>query len=143
MSAFTIPTVSKFLQGATAATANTIPVRDNNGGITNSTCTAASQVSTGAVYKSTLAQSAAFSASTSATVYLCSASSAAYAATLPPASASTGLELVFVKTDSSSNHVTVTGAGSDNINGSNTYALTTQYQAVHVVSDGTQWWVIP
>ena len=39
--------------------------------------------------------------------------------------------------------VTVDGAGAETINGAATYALTAQYQTVSIMSDGTNWMIVP
>ena len=45
------------------------------------------------------------------------------------------------KVDASGNAVTIDGAGSDTIDGALTIALSTQYEAVELWCDGTNWWV--
>ena len=71
------------------------------------------------------------------------ATGGAFALTLPAASAGrTGLIYVLRKSDSSANAVTVTATGGQTINGSTTYALTTQYQTVRIQCDGANWMVI-
>lgn len=76
-------------------------------------------------------------------ILLADATAGAFAITLPAASAvAKGKEYTFKKTDSSVNAVTVTAAGTDTIDGAGTYALSTQYQTVTVVSDGaSKWWI--
>lgn len=80
--------------------------------------------------------------STSSAAHYCDATGGAIAVTLP--SAATSLDKLFIvkKVDSSGNAVTVTRAGSDTIDGSNTYALTAQYDWVVIQSDGTATWRI-
>lgn len=70
------------------------------------------------------------------------ATGGAVAITLPSAASSTNKVFVIKKTDSSGNAVTVTRAGSDTIDGSNTYALSAQYDWVMIQSDGSTMWKI-
>lgn len=93
----------------------------------------------------TSAKSASFTVQTTefGQIYLCNATSAAIVATLPSAAtAGNGFKVAFKKTDSSANAVTLTPNGSDTIDGAATYALTTQYSSVVVVSNGSVWSVI-
>lgn len=70
------------------------------------------------------------------------ASSASVSATLPTvADAGNNFEVTIKKVDSSSNAVTVDGNGSETIDGSTTQTLSNQYDAITVVSDGTEWHV--
>ena len=61
--------------------------------------------------------------------------------TLPTASAGTGRIFYFKRTDGSGNNVLVTADGAETIDGNSNYTLTTQYQNVNVISDGTEWWI--
>jgi hypothetical protein len=70
-----------------------------------------------------------------ATHYPCNASGGAFTATASSAAANKGAVYVLFKTDSSGNAITISGV-------SGTTSLTTQYQKVTVVSDGTTWWSI-
>lgn len=70
------------------------------------------------------------------------ATSAAFTLTLPTAASITGRQIRFKKTDSSANKVTLDGNGSETIDGSLTYDLWLQNQAVTIVSDGTNWRLI-
>lgn len=76
------------------------------------------------------------------TIYLCDASGGAYTVTLPDVAKSVNQVYSFVKTDSTGNAVTVDGNGSQTINGSTTYALSSQYDAVQIVCNGTAWFVL-
>lgn len=60
--------------------------------------------------------------------------------TLPPANI--GAEFIIKKIDVSANAVTVDGDGSETIDNVTTKALGSQYDNVHIVSDGTEWWII-
>ena len=77
-----------------------------------------------------------------AALVLGDATSAAFTVTLPSVLGASGITTTVKKTDASGHHVTVAGSGSDLIDGSATYALTTQYQSVTVLCDGTTWWIV-
>ena len=70
------------------------------------------------------------------------ATSAAVILTLPMVEKSEGRVLVIKKIDASGNAVTATGDGVETIDGSNTKALSSQYDSVRIISDGTTWWII-
>jgi hypothetical protein len=70
---------------------------------------------------------------------LANAASSAFTITLPPAS-NAGQMVVIIKTDSSANTVTVSGAGTDTIQGATTQALSTQYKKLNLISGGTGVW---
>lgn len=74
--------------------------------------------------------------------YLCNATGGGFAANLPAAATATNMVVAFKKTDSSGNAITITGNSSDNIDGSNTLTLTSQYAWVVIVCDGTEWNII-
>ena len=67
----------------------------------------------------------------------CDATSGAFSITLPAVSA--GLQYTIKKTDSSANLVTIDGNASEEIDGELTQVLTTQYDVITIVSDGTSW----
>lgn len=69
------------------------------------------------------------------------ATSAAFAVTLPAATVA-GQHFVVKKTDASANAVTLTRAGTDTIDGANTYALTAQNETVEVISMGNGKWLV-
>jgi len=70
---------------------------------------------------------------------IANAASGAITLTLPSASTITGKEFVFKKSDSSSNQVTIVGAGSETIDGSANRKLNIRYESVRLVSDGANW----
>lgn len=74
-------------------------------------------------------------------VILGDATSAAFSLTLPTAaSASTRTRpLIIKKIDSSANAVTIDGDGTETIDGATTAVLQYRYQAISLVSDGTNW----
>lgn len=61
--------------------------------------------------------------------------------TLPPAIDSTDREIIVKKLGTTGN-VTVDGNGSETIDGVTTNVITTQYAAIHIVSDGAGWFTI-
>ncbi len=72
--------------------------------------------------------------------FLGDATSAAFTFTLPAASsAGSGFTLMFKKTDSSANAVTLDGNSSETIDGSTTYALSSQYDSAILICDGSNW----
>jgi hypothetical protein len=70
------------------------------------------------------------------------ASSAAFTITLEASAAMVGKTVNVIKTDSSANQVTIKGNGTTNINAANTQVLSSQYQAVKVKSNSTQYYLI-
>lgn len=83
--------------------------------------------------------SSAGSADIEAGVYLCDASGGAFSLTLPAVASFKYRSLCIKKVDGSGNAVTVDGSGSETIDGAATYALSSQYAAVTVYSDGDEW----
>lgn len=76
-------------------------------------------------------------------VILCNATSAAYAETLPAASSvSNGFKVIFKKTDSSTNAITITPNGTDTIDGKSTFVISAQYGFVALVGDHVSNWNI-
>jgi len=74
-------------------------------------------------------------------IVLADATSGAITVNLPAAS-TTGRELVVKKVDSSANAVTIDGNGAETIDGATTQVISVQYDAVKIVSDGTEWWIV-
>jgi hypothetical protein len=70
------------------------------------------------------------------------ASSASVTITLPTASSANEYVFTIKKRDVSANSVVVDASGAEVIDGSTTYSLLTQYEAITVQSDGIQWWII-
>ena len=75
-------------------------------------------------------------------VVLCDAASGSFTVTLPPASGIDGKVYHIKKTDSSANVVTIDGDGSETIDGALTQVLASQYDALTITSDDTEWWII-
>jgi hypothetical protein len=71
------------------------------------------------------------------------ATSASFSISFPTAaSVGSGFKISFKKTDSSTNTVTLDFNGSETADGQATYVMDTQYQAVLIVSDGTNWKIL-
>ena len=60
---------------------------------------------------------------------------------LPAAGSVSGQQYKVKKIDSTANAVTINTTSSQNIDGSSTYVLSTQYYSTTVQSDGSNWWV--
>ncbi len=60
-------------------------------------------------------------------------------ATLPAIAANTYQILTFVKTDASVN--TITGSGDANVNGAPDFTLASQYDAITIIGNGTEWFI--
>lgn len=73
-------------------------------------------------------------------VIFMSASGGARVVTLPVAATSKGWGFYIIKTDATTNTVTVDGNGSETISGNLTYVIGAQYQGVHVWCDGAAWY---
>ncbi len=72
-------------------------------------------------------------------IYTCTGSSA-YTVTLPTAASIEGKK-IHVKRLATAN-ITIDGDGSETIDGSATFVLSTQYEAITLISDGTNWIII-
>jgi hypothetical protein len=75
-------------------------------------------------------------------VILGDCTSGGFTLSLPTVSAGVGRIFFLKKIDSTSNVLTVQGNGSDLIDGSNTFLLTSQWQDVTVVSSGSAWYIL-
>jgi hypothetical protein len=87
-------------------------------------------------------QSATYTATTGDEAIPMDASGAARVVNLPAASTMSGKVLRVIKTDSSSNTVTVDGNGSETINGQLTWVLSRSYEYVEIISTGSAWIVL-
>lgn len=87
-------------------------------------------------------KTAAYTITTSDDIVLCNASSGAFTVTLPTASGNTGLQFVVKRLNSGSNAVTVATAGGQTIDGASTVSLSSQYEFITLVSDGSNWFLI-
>ncbi len=86
-------------------------------------------------------KTAAYALTTTDSVILADATSAAFTVTLPSAVGIAGRQYTIKKVDSLANAVTIASA-SGTIDGATTKALSAQWQAVRVVSDGANWFVV-
>ena len=75
-------------------------------------------------------------------VILMDASIGDLTATLPPAAANTDERFYIKKIDTTNNLVTVVPAGAEDIDGGPTAPLSNPYEAITVVSDGSNWWIV-
>jgi hypothetical protein len=69
-------------------------------------------------------------------------SSGARTITLPTAASASGRVYVIKKIDATGNAVTIDGDGSETIDGATTQTLSSQYDAMMIQSDGTEWWIL-
>jgi hypothetical protein len=101
------------------------------------------KLAAGAVGNSTVTASktTTYSATSSDDFVPCSASGGAFTVTLPAAASSSGKYLTFIKTDSSTNAVTIDGNASETINGAATTTLNTLYEVLVLVCDGSNWFI--
>ncbi|MHC5536649.1 hypothetical protein ACYOEI_00060 [Singulisphaera rosea] len=98
---------------------------------------------TAAGFASTVAsKTSAYTVTTSDSVVLCDATSSAFTVTLLSASTvSTGRRFTIKKVDSSGNAITIATTSSQTIDGASTKSLSSQWSALTVVSDGSNWQV--
>ncbi len=130
-----------FQNGNTIPLSNDVAMADSSGFFTFIQATIASIISTGPIKQSGAVQTGAVTlAATDKFIQKLDATGGAFTVTLPAVAASTGLAFMFMKTDSSGNLPTLDGNASETINGATTYtALSSQYKAVLIWCDGTQW----
>ncbi len=83
-----------------------------------------------------------YTITTSDDLVLASAAGGAFTVTLPTAVGKTGRIFKIKRTNSGSNNVTVGTTSSQTIDGSTTYTISTQYQSIDVISDGSNWHII-
>ena len=62
--------------------------------------------------------------------------------TLPTASGIIGRMYHIKKTDSSANTVTIDENGAETIDGGVTAILTTQYESITIITNGSEWWIL-
>jgi hypothetical protein len=75
-------------------------------------------------------------------IVLASDASGSFTITLPAAASNTGRTYYIKKTNSSANAITLDGNASETIDGATTLVLYVQYDAVRIVCDGSNWFVI-
>jgi hypothetical protein len=74
-------------------------------------------------------------------IILCSTSGSDAILTLPPAASASGRIYWIKKVDAPADDCVIDGNGAELVDGAATQRLLVQYEAVHVVSDGTAWWI--
>lgn len=79
--------------------------------------------------------------SSSYLVYLADGGSNPILLTLPNAAASSGSRYVVKKIDGTVNAVTVSGVSSQTIDGSSYISIDVQYEAINIISDGSNWFI--
>ena len=89
---------------------------------------------------SVVSKTSSYTATANVDVIACNASSAAFTVTLPAATGS-GAKYIIVKTDSSTNAVTLSAAGTDTIEGSATKTLSSQYNKIAVIDIASGLWI--
>jgi len=89
-----------------------------------------------------VSKTAAYTATLADHVITCDASSNAFAITLPAVATANRVIYHIKKTDSSSNVVTVDGNASETIDGATTATITTQFESIMIVCDGSNWHII-
>lgn len=72
----------------------------------------------------------------------CNATSGAFTLTLPTAVGISGRVYYIKKTDTTLNAITVDGSGAETIDGALTRVLSTQYESLKIVSNGSNWTVL-
>lgn len=75
-------------------------------------------------------------------VVICDATSNAITVNLPAASTSSSFRYYIKKIDSSANTVTIDANASETIDGDTTKILTSQYDSIEIVCDGSNWYII-
>jgi hypothetical protein len=85
---------------------------------------------------------AAYTAETTDETILGDATGGAFSVTLPPAASCKGLLLTIKRTNAGGNAVTIDGNSAETIDGAGTVALSAQYAARTIRSDGTNWVVL-
>lgn len=93
-------------------------------------------------YKQTVAKTSGYTATVNDETILCDATSAGFTVTLPAVSGNAGLNFHIKKIDSSGNTVTADANSSELIDGATTAVLTTQYESIHIVCDGSAWHIV-
>ena len=83
-----------------------------------------------------------YTATTDDYVIICDAGLNSFIVNLPAASSNTGRIYYVKKVDSSQNTITINPEGAGEVDNGATAVITTQFEAVTVTSDGSNWWII-
>jgi hypothetical protein len=131
------------------AAANTIPLRDSQGGVVHAAVTTGLLSNTGAeVLARTAVKTSVYTATTPTNgtggdrVVLCNPTSAGFVVNLPAAATLAGQALTIKNVSSSTNALTVTPNGAETIDGAATLAMTTAWGYATLLSDGSNWFRI-
>jgi hypothetical protein len=89
-----------------------------------------------------VAKSGAYTVTASDGVVIADASGGAFTITLPTAVGITGRVYRVKKIDATANAVTIDANGAETIDGGITATIATQYEAITIVSDNAEWWVL-
>ncbi len=87
-------------------------------------------------------KTAAYTATDSDTVILCDATAGAFTVTLPTAVGRTGRVFYIKKIDATVNAITLDGDGAETIDGGTTQVISIQYNALKLISDGSEWHIL-
>lgn len=90
---------------------------------------------------SVVAKTTTYTATVTDRIITCSTASG-WTLTLPAASGNSGLKYYIKKTSSDLNALTIDGNASETIDGSLTTTINTQYEAVEIVCDGSNWHIL-
>ena len=76
-------------------------------------------------------------------IILADASSNTVTLNLPAASGNTGLTYIIKRTDAAGSYAVILDANaSETIDGSTTYTLSSQYQSIRIICDGSNWYIM-
>ncbi len=73
---------------------------------------------------------------------IANSTAAAITVSLPPAATANGRIFFVKRVNAGANHVTVDPFGSETIDGTATYSLTTHWSKVSIISNGTEWFIV-
>jgi hypothetical protein len=140
MATTSIPVLTTAVQADQSASGSSIAQRDGSGNLTMAQCTSTSHTNSGAQSNTsnTTTVTSTYSVATGDRFIKGDCTSAGFTITLPAVASSNGRRLTIIKINSA-NTLTIAGNGAENINGSNTTTLTSQYTAKNLWCDGTQW----
>ena len=83
-----------------------------------------------------------YAPSESGEVLLADATDAGFTITLPDATSDSGLRITIKKIDVTANAVTIATVSSQTIDGASTQSISTQWQSLDIISNGTNWFLI-
>lgn len=130
------------LIGATVASGYTFTLPTSGGTVGQHLTTDGSGTTSWRYADKTTAKTTTYTATGDETLITCDATSAAFTVTLPAAASFTGKRYVIKKIDSSVNAITIDPNGAELVDGASTTTLNTQYEAVEIVCDGSNWHIV-